>query len=282
MEIEVEDSTIDTGDFAENGDLQVIATQIENMHMPTATPVCLEKSSSAREKTPLSKHQPEHDYTKSIQGRPKKYKMDQKTKKQLTCVQPDSHDYIKSQSKPCKFNALYEDIRSFMKQYRNNQNEINEYDREKLASACIQGSTAEICDAVMSVENLRKQIIGTFSAEIDKKASTMTKRKYSTSILMQKSLQHLKGFNWFLVVGEFKHVFPDLMVQLISLMLKRESQILYTELEKIIPRLGAIYGILMQGRNQELSLIQRMNSLLLFDNICDQKVSNAYLLTYLA
>ncbi|XP_062575477.1 uncharacterized protein LOC134237384 [Saccostrea cucullata] len=46
----------------------------------------------------------------------------------------------------------------------------------------------------------------------------------------------------------------------------------YMQIERVVPRLGMVYGVLMQGRNKELSLVQRMMSLLLFDNICDQKV----------
>ena len=44
------------------------------------------------------------------------------------------------------------------------------------------------------------------------------------------------------------------------------------KLEEHIPRLGMLYGMLMQGRNQELSLVQRVNSMVLYDNLCDQKV----------
>ncbi|CAG2245512.1 unnamed protein product [Mytilus edulis] len=44
------------------------------------------------------------------------------------------------------------------------------------------------------------------------------------------------------------------------------------KIEAIIPRIGMVYSMLMQGRNKELSRIQRITSLFLFDNICDQKV----------
>ncbi|CAC5410860.1 unnamed protein product [Mytilus coruscus] len=43
------------------------------------------------------------------------------------------------------------------------------------------------------------------------------------------------------------------------------------KIEGIIPRIGMVYSMLMQGRNKELSRIQRVTSLFLFDNICDQK-----------
>ena len=83
----------------------------------------------------------------------------------------------------------------------------------------------------------------------------------------------LKKFNLFNVIDEFKTQFPDLMAQILAIMMKQENNVLYTEMEKVIPRLATIYGIMMQTRNKELSLIQRVNSLLLFDNICDRKVT---------
>lgn len=90
---------------------------------------------------------------------------------------------------------------------------------------------------------------------------------------MQKSFDSLKKFNLFNVIDEFKTQFPDLMAQILAIMMKQENNVLYTEMEKVIPRLATIYGIMMQTRNKELSLIQRVNSLLLFDNICDRKVT---------
>jgi hypothetical protein len=45
-----------------------------------------------------------------------------------------------------------------------------------------------------------------------------------------------------------------------------------SKITSIIPRLGMIYGIVAQGRNHELSKVQRIMSVNLADNIADQKV----------
>ena len=59
---------------------------------------------------------------------------------------------------------------------------------------------------------------------------------------------------------------------ILSMVLVSDKMHCYTAFEKVLPRIGLVYGILMQSRNMELSRIQRMISLLLFDNIADQKV----------
>ena len=67
--------------------------------------------------------------------------------------------------------------------------------------------------------------------------------------------------------------FPELEKILLSIMLpkKRTSPEKYTE---IIPRLAFIYGCILQGRNAECSMMQRLVSACLTSNICNQKVRN--------
>ncbi|CAC5384786.1 unnamed protein product [Mytilus coruscus] len=79
-----------------------------------------------------------------------------------------------------------------------------------------------------------------------------------------------------------KEADTEILMSVIKTKNKREiiKQLLTTEeemenkekIEGIIPRIGMVYSMLMQGRNKELSRIQCVTSLFLFDNICDQKV----------
>ena len=89
---------------------------------------------------------------------------------------------------------------------------------------------------------------------------------------MKKTFQDLKHLNWKKIMVEMQNMFPDLFVQLLGMMLDDHDISSYTSIQKVIPRLGLVYGILMQGRNMELSIIHRTMSMLLFDHICDQKV----------
>ena len=59
---------------------------------------------------------------------------------------------------------------------------------------------------------------------------------------------------------------------LLGAMLPPERQGDIELLKSTIPRLGMVYAIFAQGRRPELSLVQRLMSMILVDNICDQKV----------
>lgn len=66
--------------------------------------------------------------------------------------------------------------------------------------------------------------------------------------------------------------FPEAFVFLSSIMLEPHEMSSYRKIEGAVPRLELVYGILMQGRNKELRLVQRIISMLLFDKIYDQTV----------
>lgn len=92
------------------------------------------------------------------------------------------------------------------------------------------------------------------------------------SQLMKKDVHDMKTSRWMDILKEFRSLFPDLFAIIMCILLDKDKISLYTQLQVVIPRISLIYGILMQTRNQSLSRIQRITSLLLLDNICDQKV----------
>lgn len=92
------------------------------------------------------------------------------------------------------------------------------------------------------------------------------------SQLMKKDVHDMKTSRWMDILKEFRSLFPDLFAIIMFILLDKDKISLYTQLQVVIPRISLIYGILMQTRNQSLSRIQRITSLLLLDNICDQKV----------
>lgn len=196
-----------------------------------------------------------------------------RSKNDSVAEQPIHHDYLKSQKKPPKFSSLYEEIRQFINEYGIEEETLSEKEALKLWVAFASRNVKYICETMLSIDAIKKCVIGLLMNQTDATASQMMTRKYSTSVLMQKSLSDLKAFDWFSVFEEMKSKFPELLALMLSLIIKREGRNLYTIMEKVVSRLGTVYGILMQGRNKELSLIQRLNSSVLLDNICDVKVS---------
>lgn len=55
-------------------------------------------------------------------------------------------------------------------------------------------------------------------------------------------------------------------------MLRPEDLRCFTKAQSVLPKVAVIYGIIAQARNVELSHVQRVMSMVLVDNICDQNV----------
>ena len=97
------------------------------------------------------------------------------------------------------------------------------------------------------------------------------------SELMQKNPSDLTSMNWSNIVEEFMKCFPQLFYLILMMLLPEKDAYSLSKIQKLIPGLGLIYGIIAQARNTELSRVQRVISMLLMDNICDQKVTSFYI-----
>ena len=272
MEIEIEMTTNEPQDSSLIEQTNIISDQIIAVNDTTENNINVSLLNEN-----LLSEQTDHGYMKPENAGLKK----PRSQTDVKTEQPIHHDYLKSQKKPPKFNSFYDEIRKFINEYNIDSETISEEEGIKLLAVCVSMNVKQICETVISIESARKCLIGLLMNEFNQTASQMTCRKYNTSVLMQKSLTELKTFDWFTVVAEMKSRFPELMALMFSLILKKEDRNLYTAMEKVVPRLGTVYGILMQGRNQELSLIQRLNSSVLFDNICDVKVSSYFVVVYI-
>ncbi|XP_076078863.1 uncharacterized protein LOC143048879 [Mytilus galloprovincialis] len=123
------------------------------------------------------------------------------------------------------------------------------------------------------MDNFRNGVISELCLEIDSSISTMGNRKLLfVSELMKKDVSSLKSLEWSQIIKEMMEKLPVLCTLLFSTMLPPQQRSCYTKIEKVIPKAAFVYAILMQSRNIELSRVQRMVSMLLMDNICDQKV----------
>jgi len=100
----------------------------------------------------------------------------------------------------------------------------------------------------------------------------LNKKHGFVSTLMNKKFDDLVSFSWSDFVLKESEQFPLLMKLLLCMMIPFNVRNMESKITSIIPRLGMIYGIVAQGRNHELSKVQRIMSVNLADNIADQKV----------
>lgn len=185
------------------------------------------------------------------------------------------HDYQDSRKSSTKaYNPDLIEINKFLKPYIScNNDSISTSEQQYLHSICNDGSIDKLTTWIINNDAVRKSVVTKMITENNDKINNMRNKKYGfVSYLMKNDIKDLKSSRWLEIINEFRCLFPDLCALLMFVLIDREKIGLYTCLQSIMPRLGLIYSILMQTRNNNLSKVQRITSLLLMDNICDQKV----------
>lgn len=138
-----------------------------------------------------------------------------------------------------------------------------------LLSVIKTGNIKSISTQILSVSALRKQIITDVINVVGKRPEQMlNKKKGFVSVLMEKDFKALETVKFEDVLIEFQEQFPELLDMIVAIMLPKDE----TSIANVVPRLAMIYGIIMQTRHHELSRMQRVVSMCLADNICDQSV----------
>ena len=126
-----------------------------------------------------------------------------------------------------------------------------------------------ISSQILSVAALRKQLVADISNELGKRPEHMLNKKNGfVSVLMEKDFKALETVKFEDIIMEFEEKFPELLEIILAVMLPKNE----TSIANVIPRLVMIYSIIMQTRHHELSRMQRIISMCLADNICDQSV----------
>lgn len=91
-------------------------------------------------------------------------------------------------------------------------------------------------------------------------------------MLMRKNYDDMKAFNFVNIVDEIRCKVPFLFKLLRALLDVDGKCSSEADNEKLYPRLTMCYSIIMQQSCHELSLMQRMTSVVLLDSIAEKKV----------
>ncbi len=128
-----------------------------------------------------------------------------------------------------------------------------------------------VVSCLLSMNNIRSAIVHQLMKEIMSVMSVSGNRKHGdVSYLMKKDFANLKSFNWHSVVDEAARKCPVLVDLAVALSLSKADMERVDAQNSLFPKLGLVYSILANARNRELSKTQRVVSMLLYDNICDQ------------
>ncbi|XP_052079203.1 uncharacterized protein LOC127717559 [Mytilus californianus] len=129
------------------------------------------------------------------------------------------------------------------------------------------GYISHIGDLLLKNKDFLKHVTNYFQTESEEKIKILNKEKHGfVSVLMKKTCDNMYGFSWDKICEEFKSQFPLLASIVEGIMSSGEKN-----RDKILPRMGMVYAVCAQTRHHKLSLVQRMMTLCLLDNIADQK-----------
>ena len=145
-----------------------------------------------------------------------------------------------------------------------------------LLSCLPNGKVSAVAECVLKIPILRDAVETMLLSSLSAPNAILTNRKNGKlSELMKGSFEDLKTFNWDGIVEEIWREFPLLAKVLISFAIPSTMAKgpMFGAIQKLIPKIGTVYGILAQARHNRLSKIQKVVNILLYESICDQKVS---------
>lgn len=123
-------------------------------------------------------------------------------------------------------------------------------------------SPYEVAEAAMRISSLRNAMKNVFLKEVDKQCSNLCARKSAQPSVLRVPSEHHKSlveFHWNNILTEMKERAPDVLDFMVAMAV---PQLKGSDGRQIMP-LCTAYGILMNVRCRELSLIQKMNAVLL-------------------
>lgn len=222
----------------------------------------------------------DHIYSKNNEKSSTVKSKGKEDKQRSTIPAAIDHDYIVSKPSPVVQNIMVDKIMDFKNNIDiNSKTEMKEADTEILMSILKTKNKREVIKHLLTTEGFKDSILCLLMEEINLMSNRLRNRKlFYVSELMKKRPEDLKFFKWNEIICEFMVKFPTVFSLILTMFLTPQDMENKDKIEAIIPRIGMVYSMLMQGRNKELSRIQRITSLFLFDNICDQKVNKCFIL----
>lgn len=102
-----------------------------------------------------------------------------------------------------------------------------------------------------------------------------TEKGGKPSVLKEKSYYALKTFSWLKILEEGQKRCPDVIdfISTICIPAHRETVNKTKKGESRIPAIGLAYAVMMHQANQQLSLVQRMNTMILCHGHAEKMVS---------
>ena len=117
----------------------------------------------------------------------------------------------------------------------------------------------------MSIKELKQCCEEIVLKELDEQCKHLCSRK-NPSVLRNNDFENMVNFDWLIILDELQNRCPFLLEVLNTVTTKKKPQ------SELAPRIGMVYAILMLQRNHELSLVQRINTLIMTEGNAKKQV----------
>ena len=129
------------------------------------------------------------------------------------------------------------------------------------------GVPSNITTVLASIDSLNRSFKENVLYELNKECKKLC-TKNEPSELRKNCFNDMAAFDWKNLASEMSNRCPFLLDLLLTVMKKTKED--HTD---ILPRLGLCCSILMQTRNRELSLVQRLNTVLMTNGNAKKEVT---------
>ncbi len=136
----------------------------------------------------------------------------------------------------------------------------------------IKGAPPVLAEIIMAIPHLKRCVQTLLLEDIDeqcKRLCVKTKGVPSVLRISREGQKNLSSFSWMKILNEMKDRAPDVLDFLVTIAVPK----LKDDGKQVAP-LCAAYGILMNMRCRELSLVQKINTVMLETGSATKKVIN--------
>ena len=144
---------------------------------------------------------------------------------------------------------------------------LNSTQRNKLIDEIIKGSPTYLAKTVMEIPQLKKCLTVLFLEDVNEKCKKLCIEKPSVLRISREQQRNLADFKWITVLREMKERAPEVL----NMSMAIAAPCIKTDNSQVAPICTA-FGILMHTRNRELSLIQKLNSVVIGAGNATKKV----------
>lgn len=118
----------------------------------------------------------------------------------------------------------------------------------------------------MSVKELKQSCEEILLKELDEQCKGLCARK-NPSVLRNNNFEDMVNFDWLSLLDELQNRCPFLLKVFHTITAKKKTQ------AELAPCIGMAFAILMMQRNHELSLVQRINTLIMTEGNAKKQVT---------